>query len=162
MKHGIIASAVAGTLSALVMGLGTPATARADFVDDAAQVCRGYQTGTDWRVGADCNKTVGQSFQDNFAQIMSAGASYAEECVVEGCSASNEELREMHRMYREEMIYESGGSYHEMMEIGVGVWQRWTNNQDEAILILAMLGAFEFRGWEVRNGDIRGSTDRTW
>lgn len=160
MKHGIMAAAVAGILSALVVGLGNPETARADIVDDAAQACRGYNTGTDWRVGADCNKTVGQALLDNFAQVMSAGASYTEECVVEGCRT--EEVREMHRMYKEEMIHESGASYHEMMEIAVGVWQRWTDDRDEAILILSMLGEFDRRGWEIRRTDLNQATDRSW
>jgi hypothetical protein len=159
MNKGVLALAMAGSIASAVVGLGSPAVAQASVLDDAAQACRGYQVSEDWQVSAQCRGLL-DAWKDTFAVVMSAGASYAEECIVEGCS--NEEIREMHRMYKEEMINESGGSYHEMMEIAVGVWQSQLNDRGEAVMILGMLAEFDTRGWVVRTKDRQAAQDKSF
>jgi hypothetical protein len=60
------------------------------------------------------------------------------------------------------MINESGGAYHEMMEIAVGVWQSQLNDRGEAVAILGMLGEFDTRGWVVRTKDRQAAQDKSW
>jgi hypothetical protein len=150
--------AVGGLIFGAVVGLGNPATAQADAFDDAASACRGRVVGNDWRVRADCGGLL-EAWQDTFSLVLSAGASHFEECLVEGCST--EEVREMHRMYKEEMINESGGSYHEMMEIAVGAWQNHMGSQEEALVIIGMLQDFDSRGWQIRMSDVQAARNNS-
>jgi hypothetical protein len=159
MKKGFLAVALAGTIAGGVVELGAPSVARAAILDDAASACRGVVVNEDWRAGTNC-KGLLDNWSDTFAIVMSAGASYAEECLREGCT--NEEITEMNRMYKEEMIYESGGSYHEMMEIAVGVWQSQLNDRGEAVMILGMLAEFDTRGWTVRPQDRQAATNKSF
>jgi len=157
MKQKIAALSMVGAIAGIVTTLGAPSVAQADIVDDAASACGGRLVGNDWRVGADC-KGMLDAWKDTISLVLSAGASWVEECMMEGCS--NEEVREMKRMYTEEMINESGASYHEMMEIANGAWQNWLNSQEEAVAVLGLLGEFEKRGWSVRIKDIQDAQDR--
>jgi hypothetical protein len=159
MLKKIFAVALGGVIFSAVVGLGKPTIAKADPFQDAASVCRGAVVGDEWRVGGDCRGML-DAWQDTFSIILSAGASHVEECLKEGCST--EEVREMHRMYKEEMINESGGSYHEMMEIAVGAWQNHLGSKDEALAILGMLQDFTSRGWQVRMTDVNAARNNTF
>jgi hypothetical protein len=82
------------------------------------------------------------------------GGSWAEECIVEGCT--REEQRETWKFqYREEMIKESGGNQHEVLEIAVApAARKKLTRGEEGFLVFSMLDGFDWTfGWQVRVQD---------
>jgi hypothetical protein len=150
MKKMLIAMLIASGVFGVIVTVAPTREAKADVFGDVYSACA-----SDWGscIAKAYTAYTWASSVWNWLDNTFFDASYVEECIGEGCYS--EEVRETYVGYREELIYESGGSYEEIRELVFHDNQRaGLNDMQQNSFVLVMLKDFQRRGWYVRPQDM--------